>query len=65
MLSILFSIVVIAFDDFYAKTMTLFKLCKAGLIYLSLAVYQEERKRPHKGVTIPMCLPQINLRDKK
>lgn len=55
----------IAFDDFYIKTMTIFKLSRAALIYLSLAIHQEEEKRPSKGVTMPMYMPQIDHKFKK
>lgn len=39
----------IAFNDFYAKTMTLLKLSRAALIYLAMAIHQEERKGRAKG----------------
>ncbi len=55
----------ISFDDFYAKTMILFKLSRAALIYLSLAIYQAEEERPQKGVIMPMYMPQIDHKFKK
>jgi tetratricopeptide (TPR) repeat protein len=55
----------IAFDDFYAKTMTLFKLTRSALIYLSLAVCQEERKKPRKELIMPLYLPDMEHRFKK
>ena len=55
----------IGFDDFHAKTMTLFKISRAALIYLSLAVHQEEKKRPRKGVIMPMYIPEVEHKFKK
>jgi hypothetical protein len=49
----------IAFEDFYDKTMTLFKLSRAALIYLSLAMHWEEEKKPRDGFIMPVMLPQM------
>lgn len=49
-------------DDFEAKTLQVFKLARAGLIYLSLGMHREERKRAQgkpEGLKMEMSLDLV------
>lgn len=55
-------------SEFETKTLRVFKLARAGLIYLSLGMHREERKRAakqRKGMLAPMILPMLEDRWKK
>ena len=45
--------------DFEAKTLLLFRMARAGMIYLSLGMHREEQRRAHgkdERVLAPMTL---------
>jgi LA2681-like HEPN len=55
-------------EDFEGKTLHVFRLARAGLIYLSLGMHAEERRRAAtqpKGLLAPMNLPPIEERFKR
>ncbi|AMP98913.1 hypothetical protein AY601_2007 [Pedobacter cryoconitis] len=46
-------------EEFEQKTLKQLKLARAALIYLSLAIHEEEKHRVRKGHTIPYYLPDM------
>lgn len=46
--------------DFHAKTMRLLKLTRAAMIYLSLAVHQEEKLKKSSGINVPMFMDNFD-----
>lgn len=46
--------------DFHAKTLRLLKLTRAAMIYLSLAIHQEEKLRKSLGINIPMPIDKFD-----
>ncbi|XYQ96081.1 hypothetical protein ACTABX_05430 [Pseudomonas syringae] len=47
----------IPITQFESRLMTLIKLARNSIMYLSLAIHFEERKRPNDQIFIPMELP--------
>lgn len=55
-------------DEFEAKTLRLIKLARAGIIYLTLAMHREERRRAERagdGLTMPLPLTSLPDRFKR
>lgn len=50
----------IAREEFERLTLHLLKLCRAALIYLSLAMEIEERRRNPEGLVLPVSLSLVN-----
>jgi hypothetical protein len=46
--------------DFHAKTLRLLKLARAAMIYLSLAIHQEEKLKKGSGINIPMFMDRFD-----
>ncbi len=46
--------------DFHAKTFRLLKLTRAAMIYLSLAIHQEEKIKTASGINIPMPIDKFD-----
>jgi hypothetical protein len=47
-------------NDFHAKTLRLLKLTRAAMIYLSLAVHQEEKLKKTPGMKVPMFMDKFD-----
>lgn len=47
----------IPISQFESRLITLIKLARNSIMYLSLALHFEEKKRPNKGLYIPMDVP--------
>lgn len=49
---------VIGVEEFEALTMKLLTLAKDALIYLSLAIHHEEKRKPDRGLMVPRFIPK-------
>ena len=47
----------IPISQFESRLMTLIKLARNSIMYLSLALHFEEKKRPGEGLYLPMDVP--------